>query len=594
MLREALEVFEQLLQKENGERLVLDAHIPKDGTYRLIEMQESDWCIKKTLDISYDKKEGKLIGMADSDFRLIQELDYSSKLVEMNKPIDPKKVIHSNNFFTLFVKKDSILNHKLTVEIIKNYYNILRNPVTKYEKKTKAKQLYEAIDEKFGKPDDTIISAIENYVLNHNIWEGIDLEKKNYIKIFFIWSDKEKTRKYYRQEGERYLIPNIYNSNDFNMQDCDEIVGLPNNNMGMNSKKPYLENKTRKVKVPYLLNQEEVLLQAKLFDYFMAEVSQGRGNIYVDNDEEEPGIRAYSDIESPDDLESGYYFRCSKEKNEVAIMQADTITEYSKEIEPLYLKNYIEIPDKVLEKSKIGYDKAYNKLWEVKGLIDALFFQGKMKYNFYTKASDINIQENVLKRCLLQSRDAFANWFWRGDSSIIESVFDKVSLDLIKNSIRQGQTFAAQRQFNLRWSLLNYLNSERRIGENMCDVRSKLREHINSDNNQEWVLEDDKEYAYAVGQAVSYLLFQSKANIRPEAFINPFLNAKNVKVIQNKLMQMYKKYNYRIVHNNGGRVQQLLSHLIIAEPKVIYREYIMAGFVAASLIYEKREENSNE
>lgn len=594
MLREALEVFEQLLQKEKGERLVLDAHIPKDGTYRLIEMQESDWCIKKTLDISYDKKEGKLIGMADSDFRLIQELDYSSKLVEMNKPIDPKKVIHSNNFFTLFVKKDSILNHKLTVEIIKNYYNILRNPVTKYEKKTKAKQLYEAIDEKFGKPDDTIISAIENYVLNHNIWEGIDLEKKNYIKIFFIWSDKEKTRKYYRQEGERYLIPNIYNSNDFNMQDCDEIVGLPNNNMGMNSKKPYLENKTRKVKVPYLLNQEEVLLQAKLFDYFMAEVSQGRGNIYVDNDEEEPGIRAYSDIESPDDLESGYYFRCSKEKNEVAIMQADTITEYSKEIEPLYLKNYIEIPDKVLEKSKIGYDKAYNKLWEVKGLIDALFFQGKMKYNFYTKASDINIQENVLKRCLLQSRDAFANWFWRGDSSIIESVFDKVSLDLIKNSIRQGQTFAAQRQFNLRWSLLNYLNSERRIGENMCDVRSKLREHINSDNNQEWVLEDDKEYAYAVGQAVSYLLFQSKANIRPEAFINPFLNAKNVKVIQNKLMQMYKKYNYRIVHNNGGRVQQLLSHLIIAEPKVIYREYIMAGFVAASLIYEKREENSNE
>ena len=35
MLQEAMEVFQIMLQ-EKGERIITDAYIPKDGTYRLI------------------------------------------------------------------------------------------------------------------------------------------------------------------------------------------------------------------------------------------------------------------------------------------------------------------------------------------------------------------------------------------------------------------------------------------------------------------------------------------------------------------------------------------------------------------------------
>ena len=35
----------------------------------------------------------------------------------------------------------------------------------------------------------------------------------------------------------------------------------------MNSKKPYLHHYSRKVTVPYLLDQDETLLQMQLFDY---------------------------------------------------------------------------------------------------------------------------------------------------------------------------------------------------------------------------------------------------------------------------------------------------------------------------------------
>ncbi len=66
---------------------------------------------------------------------------------------------------------------------------------------------------------------------------GLIFLKKDYCKLFFVWENEDKTRAVYQQEGLRYLLPNLYNSNDFNRKQDGKILGLPNNNMGMNSKK---------------------------------------------------------------------------------------------------------------------------------------------------------------------------------------------------------------------------------------------------------------------------------------------------------------------------------------------------------------------
>ena len=51
--------------------------------------------------------------------------------------------------------------------------------------------------------------------------------------------------------------------------------------MNLNSKKPFLLNKTRKVKTPYLVNQEQALLQAQFFDYLWGQVSKGCYDFYI-------------------------------------------------------------------------------------------------------------------------------------------------------------------------------------------------------------------------------------------------------------------------------------------------------------------------
>ena len=111
----------------------------------------------------------------------------------------------------------------------------------------------------------------------------------------------------YRKEGSRYTQPNLYNNNDFNRVENGNIVGLSNDNMGMNSKKPYLANKTRKVQEPYLLTRREADLQGKFFDYLYGNVVKGRPNVYLSDLSGNEQIYFYTDTEQPGYRESGYY-----------------------------------------------------------------------------------------------------------------------------------------------------------------------------------------------------------------------------------------------------------------------------------------------
>lgn len=589
MLKEALEVFEKKIAA--NDRFVIDSYTLKDGTYRLIEMRDDQWKITKTLDIFYDRKSKEVIGENDEDYHLIRQLDYYSKLIEMNKYIY-NKTIHTNNYLSIAVKKESLVSNKLTKEVIQGYFNILRNPIIKYEKKSKSKELYQSVEEQLGPVDSQLLDKVENYILNTDVFRDINLDKNNYVKVFFIFPNYQKTIDFYKKEGKRYIIPNLYNKNDYNINDNGSILGLPNNNMGMNSKKPFLENKTRKVKIPYLLDQKRALLQSQFFDYLLGQVSLGKYNFFIDTTEGEEGISSYSDTDTTSEftMKSGYYLRCGKEKNEVEIIHADSISAYSNSLKKSFiLKNYIGISDEIIEKYNMMYDAEIDELWKIRQLIDNTFFDGKLQFHFYTKPNEISINDNILKRCLLESRSALAAWFYQGEKDQLELNIDKFTIDLINNSIGKNEFFKAQRQFNLRWSLLEYLNSERRIGKDMAEIRSKLRQHINS-SIDEWKFENDEEFSYAVGQLAKYFLSLSKAKSKPHSYVNLFSNAKSVDLLKRRIKMNYSKYNYNIKAYEGDKFSNLYTQIMTYEPKKINSEYITAGFTAPSLIYETKKE----
>lgn len=150
------------------------------------------------------------------------------------------KIIHSNNYLSFFVKKENLRpdknnNVKLTEEIIDNYYDALLNPRIKYKSDKRKKEIYDSIENKYGKVDENKLNKIRLWIKT-NIFDLVESVKKdkNYLKIFF-----DEKIELYNDENQKYLYPNIYNKNDFNVIIDGKNYGLPNDNMQLNEKKPF-------------------------------------------------------------------------------------------------------------------------------------------------------------------------------------------------------------------------------------------------------------------------------------------------------------------------------------------------------------------
>ena len=163
--------------------------------------------------------------------------------------------------------------------MINGYFDVLKSPEKKY-KKGKTRELYGSV-KKNWKSIQNCWKESGKLCWKDRFLTGLIFLKKDYCKLFFVWENEDNARAVYQQEGLRYLLPNLYNSNDFNRKQDGKILGLPNNNMGMNSKKPYLHHYSRKVTVPYLLDQDETLLQMQLFDYLSGFAAKDKVNVYV-------------------------------------------------------------------------------------------------------------------------------------------------------------------------------------------------------------------------------------------------------------------------------------------------------------------------
>lgn len=164
----------------------------------------------------------------------------------------------------------------MNIDVIEGYYSTLINPYLKY-KTGKQKEVYKSIEDIIGAVNVDEINEIKEWIIE-NIFELAKNIVEKLFKNIFDYPIED-----YIRENKRYTIPNIYNKNDYNLKIDDIVYGLPNDNIGLNSKKPYLENKSRKSTIPNLINTEEALIQRKFFDYLMNFATEGKVNVYIGN-----------------------------------------------------------------------------------------------------------------------------------------------------------------------------------------------------------------------------------------------------------------------------------------------------------------------
>ena len=128
--------------------------------------------------------------------------------------MDTTKTIHSNNYLSFFIKKENIKN-KLSDKIIDDFYNILKEPMKKYQSNKKSRDVYKMTEDEIGKVDEELLESIRSWIKG-NIFKLNINTNKDYLKIFFRFEDEDNTIELYKKESKRYLILNIYNKNEYN------------------------------------------------------------------------------------------------------------------------------------------------------------------------------------------------------------------------------------------------------------------------------------------------------------------------------------------------------------------------------------------
>lgn len=597
MFKECLDVFLEMLKHEDN--LILKGYIPADGSYVIVK---NDGTVKNA-DIKFDKKTRNLNCTDDTLLNDICFYDYHSKLISMNKPIDIKKVIHSNNYLAFAVKKESITT-KLTEAIIDNYYDTLKNPLEKkYKKSKEASKIYQKFEEDHGVVNITLLEKCRSWI-KQNVFSidklvNVDLGKKEYLKIFFEVfetneEDNKKNKELFIQEDNRYIYPNIYNNNYYNVEVDGKIQGIPDNNMGMNAKKPFLSIKTRKNPASYLLDGDTALLQKQFFEYLMNFATNGKNNIYVDIINNK--IEAYSDKEEREKfsgIEAGYYLRIQKGK-ELEIQVQDNIVNYQDKL--LLNFNYQDFFNMNIEKYP-EYTKdigIYTKRTDVGRLINNIFFSKYLLTNYFTDANDISVKDSVLKRIIIMYRNVIFDWIYKGIDNNFEVVEKQFALELIKNTLINDYNLRAMTQLNLHWSFEDYFaNLEKRGGEKMADIATKIRMSVKEkvmSKDKAVIVSNNEEYYYAIGQLMAYFISLSKASRKAQSLINPVLNAQNDTVTKTRLLQLYKKYNYNILTKNS-RVKNLYAMILGYKPEgKVNQEMILFGYMDNNVIYTKSEE----
>ena len=574
MIDEALEVFKKIYDKE-GEKLVVNKHIPKDGTYILVNIKSGK--IIEKLNIFYDKKSKKIDGELNQYYGYFRAFDYYSNLIDMNKPMDPKKTIHSNQIYSFFIKKDSIRENKLTKSIIEGYKKNLLNPEEKYNSK-EAKELYKNIAEKLPKIEKDIVEDIFLWIednVNENLLENDN--KKDYLKIFFVEEDLDKSLEVFKNEHKRYIIPNIFNSNDYNKKIGETIYGLSNNNMGLNAKKAFLENKTRRVSTPYLVNTDEILLQYAFYNYLLPEVKQGNYYIYFSENEITP--RTYKEG-CPNGAK--YLLNASYSKD-VDIKNFNVISKNSSEEININFKEILHQKKKdtdEIEYGNLNREKMMNN-------INKIFFYNSLLGNFLLNDGDLDIKDIEVKKLLMKYRNSFYKWFYLNDEAEVKKNIRKIYLDAVMVAIGNGHFFKASQQLDFGFCLEKYFYGKSELMEEIMNVKEVFLNHTLSE--EDWEFSNDEEYFFAVGQILAYINYMRNSKAKSLNFIKQLTFVKNIDVLKEKIKKIVISYSH-IFETKNKKINRTISNISLYQPKEIRIDILLAGFTADIIFFKKREE----
>lgn len=547
MKKELIEIFKKKLSKTPN--LVLDSYTLKSGIYiKLSEKYVQKFIVKqeKSKNVLYKENGDEAIRNDENWFK---KSDYLSVYLDSNKSVFDKK-FHNANFLTLFFKIENFdyivenLNKNFDVFKIFSKFNNKEDKaiLKKYQTYINSEERQKKID-KVKKLISANLSEIRNFA-QKNITKG-------YVKIFIDEADE-----IYEKESQIYTELKIFNSNFYNKLINGEIFGLSNSNMGMNSKKPFLEHKSRKSILPSMISQKEALDEKSFFDWL-----------------------SYQNRNFIDGFDNAFLLKFNSNGRAV-ISDFESITFKEKSSLKIEIIDFI---DAGLDLYEINNKNAKAKIDEVlyqKSLLDNNLFSNEIKIN-----------DKMLKELIYQTRNSVIELLYKNNEADFYQMVNKYSSDFIKVALRSSKEYGelnAKKAINFILSLKDYKGET----VDLDTIKENLENALKSDITKL----DSNEYFFLAGQIAKYLMSKSKAANKTYALAEPYLKAKTTNKLKSVLKNEFERYKYEIsiYDKRFNKAYLLIQNSDDIQINNDFESLMLAGMMSQNLIYDNKKGESDE
>ncbi len=259
-----------------------------------------------------------------------------------------------------------------------------------------------------------------------------------------------------------------------------------------------------------------------------------------------------------------------------------------------------------------------------------MIFEDKLLGNYFTDYKKLEIpyskiksknQNSILKNHLMKYRQNFYDFIYKSHKDslnlidfrdmIVEIIVDNIRHDKNKDgySIYEGEI---KEKLNLLFSWKHNFNKKEKqmdSGE-FIKLKEKMKNSLGywqevKDEKDEFIKgidvikNDDKFFAFLVGQFARFLLNHSKAKKENQshADFSGFLDWSNSSLLKAYVFEVFQKYAYEISYNSSnGKVENAMSIIRnydeVNMDKV--QEYLISGYFADNYFYEKTKTINEE
>jgi CRISPR-associated protein Csh1 len=566
VIYDILEIFNKKYEEE-GEKLILDSYILKDGLYVKVSNNGQYEIFIKKSKAGSKKSETEHLFLDESGINRTNEIewfkirDYYSNVVEVGKSYDvPQKTIHNNNYLTLFMKIEKFLETRFdyiktklfdkvtdfasfdaeSEKLIINGYN---DYIRQSDRKTDIERKIQTLGSVFDKLQD----IAKQY------------SPKEYIRIFFDSSEER-----YKQESSIYISLKIYNKNEYSKNVDGVVYGLSNYNMGVNDKKPFLKHKTKKLPYPFMTTTDAAFKIKIFFDWlnfqgYKIDLPKVFLNKYSDN-----GQAVINDFD--------YLPEHENERSDIKTLEKH-----------INVINFVQLKDKDILKE----DYEITKLDQLENIVNNVFYNGCLINNYYDEVYS-RIDEK-LANLIYITRGAMINYFKKHRKEEFYRVVERFGTYFIIEHLRRNSTYKAKESLNLKLSLIKHNKGDI---VDISALQSRILDRLKSSN---YTNLNAEEFFYLSGQIVTYLLGKSERYEKNKNadMLEPFLRANTAKRLKENIRFVYFKYQHAV------RLKYLLLNnaisLILAyevDDKLPYDiDSFLVGALSNNIFYTKNEEN---